>query len=189
MWVTNVPLFPHYTEVWVANIPLFPHYTEVRVANGPLFFQPWDDTEVWVAELDAAGSRVKEGTCRKVAGGVEESAIEPGWTASNQLLYVSDKTNWWNLYHVAADDNHVNLRPESSEIAGPQWQFGKTAYVADPSGSSKILTAQDCVSRWTALFVMYSVPFRSDWCPSETKRALFLPHVGDSIEAAFLPRV
>ena len=103
-----------------------------------------------MAELDEAGSGVKDGSRRKMAGGPEESATEPGWTAANQLLYVSDKTNWWNLYHAVADDNHVNLCPVSSEIAGPQWQFGKTAYVPDPSASSKILTSQDSVSRQTS---------------------------------------
>ncbi|XP_076464668.1 dipeptidyl-peptidase 5-like isoform X2 [Babylonia areolata] len=104
---------------------------------------PWDDTEVWAAELEDSGSQVKDTSRQRMAGSADESAIEPGWTAGNELLYVSDKTNWWNLYHVTADGSHVNLCPTSSEIAGPQWQFGKTAYVADLQDATKIVTLQD----------------------------------------------
>ncbi|KAL8586876.1 hypothetical protein ACOMHN_050981 [Nucella lapillus] len=104
---------------------------------------PWDDTEVWVAELDDSGSGLKAGSKTKMAGGAKESAIEPGWTADNHLLYVSDRSNWWNLYHVTPGGAHVCLRPEPSEMAGPQWQFGQTAYVADPLDGSRVVTLQD----------------------------------------------
>ncbi|KAK7504783.1 hypothetical protein BaRGS_00003811, partial [Batillaria attramentaria] len=103
---------------------------------------PWDSTEVWVADLDETGDHTVLKTHKKVAGS-QESAIEPGWTADNKLLYVSDRSEWWNLYLVVSDDHHVNLVPVPTEIAGPQWTFGKTAYVADPAGSSKILLAQN----------------------------------------------
>lgn len=101
---------------------------------------PWDSTEVWVADLSERGDSLKN--LKKVSG-EQESSIEPGWTSDNQLLYVSDKTEWWNLYLAASADKPINLHEANSELAGPQWQFGKTAYVADPSGSSRILLAQN----------------------------------------------
>lgn len=87
-----------------------------------------------------------EGSQKQAAGGEGISVIEPGWTPDNQLLYVSDESEWWNLYLVSPSGQHVNIQPAPSEMAGPQWTFGKTAYVPDPSGSRKILTAQNGVS-------------------------------------------
>lgn len=141
---------------------------------------PWDDTEVWVADLDADGSGIEDGTRRKVAGGQQESAIKPGWTPHNELLYVSDKNNWWNLYYVCGD-NHVNLHDVDSEISGPQWQFGMTAYFPDPAGSTKILTAQECElgmmdTANPGAYVKFDTGFRYNKCIafSKTGDAFFI---------------
>jgi hypothetical protein len=44
-----------------------------------------------MADLNPAGNAVQDGTRQKVVGGQNESAIEPGWTNNNELLYVSDR--------------------------------------------------------------------------------------------------
>ena len=52
---------------------------------------PWDGTELWVAELDSPG----EATL--VAGGEQESVVDPQWSADGVLHYCSDRTGWWSL--------------------------------------------------------------------------------------------
>ncbi|XP_005101732.1 acylamino-acid-releasing enzyme [Aplysia californica] len=106
---------------------------------------PWDSTEVWTAELSASGDEIVPGSAVKVAGGTDASGQDlsvllPSWTANNELLYIGDQTNWWNLYHVTSS-GHVNLRPVEAEIGGPQWQFGRTSYVQEPNGGSRIATS------------------------------------------------
>ena len=84
----------------------------------------------------------------QVAGGDDVSVMIPTWTHENELLYVGDQTNWWNLYKVSATDSHTNLLPKETEIGGPHWVFGSRAksYCLDPSGSGKLLTTFGGVS-------------------------------------------
>ena len=34
---------------------------------------------------------------RTIAGGLDESAVQPRWL-NDKLIFASDRTNWWNLY-------------------------------------------------------------------------------------------
>lgn len=56
------------------------------------------------------------------------SVMLPGWTPEGHLLYVSDETDWWNLYRRNADGTSVNLTPHSSEVGRPSWMFGSDVY-------------------------------------------------------------
>src|SRR6202521_768435 len=56
---------------------------------------PWDGSELWVGELDADGHVTSS---RKIAGGENESILQPEWSPSGQLYFVSDRSGWWNLY-------------------------------------------------------------------------------------------
>ncbi|XP_064600523.1 uncharacterized protein LOC135466778 [Liolophura sinensis] len=101
---------------------------------------PWDSTEVWVADLTEGGSDVVKGSAQKVSGGDDVSVIYPGWTMDNELLYIGDQTEWWNLYHVTKSGDHVNLHPKQAEVGCPHWIFGFNKYSIDPTGSGNILT-------------------------------------------------
>ncbi len=59
---------------------------------------PWDGTDLWVAAIAADGTL---GEPVHVAGGTEESVIQPKWAPDGSLLYVSDRSDWWNLYRCA----------------------------------------------------------------------------------------
>lgn len=52
---------------------------------------PWDATRLVVAELDGHEAVV-------VAGGPTESAIHPAWTPGGSLVFVSDRSGYWNLH-------------------------------------------------------------------------------------------
>ena len=55
---------------------------------------PWDGTELWVGDLDALGE------AQLVAGGVDESVLDPQWSPGGVLHYCSDRSGWWNLYRA-----------------------------------------------------------------------------------------
>ena len=57
-------------------------------------------TELWAAELAGDGTIAGE---RLVAGGPEESILQPLWSPAGELWFASDRTGWWNLYAVAPD--------------------------------------------------------------------------------------
>ena len=59
---------------------------------------PWDGTELWTAELVGDGTLAGE---RLVAGGQQESVLQPLWSPNGDLWFASDCTGWWNLYAVA----------------------------------------------------------------------------------------
>ena len=63
-------------------------------------FQPWDTTEVWVGDLNDKGTAIVEESSHKVAGGDNISVLMPRWTPDNQLLYIGDQSEWWNIYHI-----------------------------------------------------------------------------------------
>ena len=95
---------------------------------------PWDGTELWVAELAGDGSVSGE---RLVAGGPEESILQPLWSPVGELWFASDRTGWWNLYAVelspngaagsGGDPGKPEPRPlvkRDAEFAQAPWVFG-----------------------------------------------------------------
>ncbi|MCJ7739327.1 MAG: prolyl oligopeptidase family serine peptidase, partial [Anaerolineae bacterium] len=90
--------------------------------NHPLM--PWDGTELWVAPLETGASL---GAARQIAGGPQESIIQPEWNPEGILHFVSDRSNWWNLYREI-DDQIDALAPMAAEFGGPQWVFGMSRY-------------------------------------------------------------
>jgi len=89
---------------------------------------PWDSTELWVAQLDAAGLPVDP---QLVAGGPDESVIQPEWAPDGSLVFTSDRSAWWNLYRW--NEGAVQpIAPMEAEFCGPPWVFGLSWYgIAD----------------------------------------------------------
>ncbi len=85
---------------------------------------PWDSSEVWVAELDSDGNLASK---RKIAGGPDESVVQPEWSPSGELYFISDRSDWWNLYRARGDDDEPVCR-RAAEFAAPQWVFGQRWY-------------------------------------------------------------
>ena len=98
---------------------------------------PWDTSELWLAQVDATGGVTDQ---RMVAGGGEESVVQPEWAPDGSLVFASDRTGWWNLYRLpsAASDVAavVALMPMEAEFAGPQWVFGMTSSGSQPTARS-----------------------------------------------------
>ncbi len=85
---------------------------------------PWDGSEVWLADLDDEGNLLIP--C-KVAGGSDESVFQPSFSPDGTLYFVSDKTNWWNLYRLTASGVEP-VFARAVEVGVPQWVFGQSTY-------------------------------------------------------------
>ncbi len=92
---------------------------------------PWDGTELRVCELNADGS---PGRTQKVAGGAGESIFQPEWSPDGILHFVSDRTDWWNLYcwHKGQIEPITGME---AELGAPQWFFGMSTYAFVSSDS------------------------------------------------------
>jgi dipeptidyl aminopeptidase/acylaminoacyl peptidase len=100
---------------------------------------PWDGTELWVA--DCAGGGLAN--ARQVAGGAEESIVQPEWAPDGSLLFVSDASGWWNLYQWRHDGETSALVQRDAEFAGPQWVFGLTWYGLAADGSVVVIVRSE----------------------------------------------
>lgn len=87
---------------------------------------PWDDTELWLAEI---GPGLELSAPRRVAGAAGESIQQPRWSPEGVLHFVSDRSGWWNLY---ADGEP--LCPMEAEFGLPGWAFGTASYAFTSDG-------------------------------------------------------
>ena len=85
---------------------------------------PWDGTELWVGDFDEDGTIVAS---RCVAGGKQESVGQPRWGSDGRLYFVSDRSDWWNLYAWNGADVET-LTSLEAELGLPQWVFGQSTY-------------------------------------------------------------
>jgi dipeptidyl aminopeptidase/acylaminoacyl peptidase len=88
---------------------------------------PWMGTTLYTVALAVDGT---PGAPVAIAGGERESVFQPEWTPDgSELIFVSDRTGWWNLYrHSLATRKTVPLAPMEAEFGRPQWVFGISAY-------------------------------------------------------------
>lgn len=104
---------------------------------------PWDSTYLWIASVDDDGSIRKP---KLVAGGKSESICEPKWSSDGKLYFVSDRTNWWNIYRLNTDGTVEILHQMAAEFAYPHWVFGLSTYAF--VGDNQLVCAYSCNGSW-----------------------------------------
>ncbi|GAB4274958.1 MAG: S9 family peptidase [Candidatus Rifleibacteriota bacterium] len=104
---------------------------------------PWDGTELWVAQLDSAGNPTSQ---KLVAGGEEESIVQPEWLNS-ALIFASDRTGWWNLYSYSNGQTE-SLYPMEAEFAKAMWSIGTTSYQVLSDTELFVTWSENC--QWNA---------------------------------------
>lgn len=107
---------------------------------------PWNGTTLYLAELDEAG--VITGEPEIVAGGPGESIFQPEWSLDgNAVIFVSDRSDWWNLYRFDLATRACRpIVPMAAEFGAPQWVFGMSTYAF--AGPDRIVCAYSEVGLW-----------------------------------------
>ena len=98
---------------------------------------PWDTTTLYVANL-TPGSGLSDITA--VAGdrsAAEESVVEPRWDLDGTLYFLSDRSNWWNLYRYQ-DGRVAPVFSFEAEIASPLWTLGQSNYALTGDGRAVV---------------------------------------------------
>ncbi len=108
---------------------------------------PWDGTELWVGEIGEDGSITNK---RLVAGGPDESIFQPEWSPDGVLYFISDRSNWWNLYRWA-DGKIEALCLMEAEFGQPQWVFGMSTYAFESPGRIICTYSQQGISHLASL--------------------------------------
>jgi dipeptidyl aminopeptidase/acylaminoacyl peptidase len=99
---------------------------------------PWNGTTLYLAALDQAGQVAES---QVIAGGPAESIFQPEWSPDGSaIFFVSDRSNWWNLYAFDVTARTCEpLAPMASEFGGPQWNLGMSSYAC--AGRDRIVCA------------------------------------------------
>jgi len=95
---------------------------------------PWDTTELWLGSFNDG----QLSDARRIAGGTDESILEPEWGPDGALYAITDRTQWWNLYRWTVDDDYsaaTLIVGGEFEIATPAWVFNMIRYAVHPDGS------------------------------------------------------
>lgn len=102
---------------------------------------PWDGTRLYVANL--VQDRLEHVTL--VAGGPRESVLEPAWDRDGTLYFISDRSDWWNLYRWT-DHRTEPVLATDAEFATPLWVLGQSNYALTGDGRAVVrygVRAQD----------------------------------------------
>jgi dipeptidyl aminopeptidase/acylaminoacyl peptidase len=90
---------------------------------------PWDGTELVTAELTRAVDRIPSELVgqRTVAGGPDESVVQPGFLVDGTLVLCTDRTGWWNPWREVEPGRIEPIIVGGGvelEIGGPLWVGG-----------------------------------------------------------------
>jgi dipeptidyl aminopeptidase/acylaminoacyl peptidase len=99
---------------------------------------PWDAAQLVVRDLTTGEETV-------VAGGPGESVTEPRWQPDDSLWFLSDRTDWWNLYRWHPDADIAPVVRADADIGVPAWVFGTSRYA--PLDDGRVV-----VARWRGGF-------------------------------------
>lgn len=107
---------------------------------------PWDNTELWIADFDRGA--LKHPKC--IAGQRTKASIsQPAWSPDNKLYFVSDETDYWQIYLYDNDTvSKIRLNGlDEAEFGFPDWCLGGSSYaLLEPA---KLVACYNKDSRWT----------------------------------------
>ena len=109
---------------------------------------PWDGTELWAAPFNEDGSL---GEATFVAGGVNEAVIQPEWSSAGELFFVSDRSNWANLYRWRNGEVEPVYEMEA-EFSRANWWVGMCSYGFDSPDSLVCSYSQNGFWRLARIF-------------------------------------
>ena len=113
---------------------------------------PWDTTTLYVANLTpdlglsditavagdrSAAEEIPGSAGGATWGGTGESVVEPRWDLDGTLYFLSDRSNWWNLYRYQ-DGRVAPVFSFEAEIASPLWTLGQSNYALTGDGRAVV---------------------------------------------------
>ncbi|MEN3378523.1 MAG: hypothetical protein V7604_3878, partial [Hyphomicrobiales bacterium] len=88
---------------------------------------PWNGTTLYLAAIGADGALAS--APEVIAGGVAESIFQPEWSPDGTIVFVSDRSGWWNFYaYDAGTGDTRTLLAMEAEFGVAQWVFGMATY-------------------------------------------------------------
>ena len=87
---------------------------------------PWDGTQLYLGNFKSSGELE---SITIVAGGPEESIVQPIWLSNDRFAYVSDESGFWNIF-VHESGGTYAVTNEPAEYGFPLWSFGMRSLVA-----------------------------------------------------------
>ncbi len=102
---------------------------------------PWDETELWCAEIRPERTLAAP---RRIAGQAGESILSPRWSPAGQLHWISDRSGWWNIYALG-DGGPIAICPERAEYAVAPWQHGRRSFDFLDDGTIVAVRVRDAI--------------------------------------------
>jgi len=104
---------------------------------------PWDNTTLWLANVNTNGHLDNP---ELIVGNGNEAIFQPQWSPDNQLYFVSDRDNWWNLYRWQPTSGVESIQPMAAEFATPLWVLGMSTYGFCDDGT--LVSCHTCDGTW-----------------------------------------
>ena len=93
---------------------------------------PWEGSELYIASLNLSSSVSISGTPTRIAGArTTESITQPTWSSPTKLVFLSDKSGFYNHYvhDTASGATSLGLgEPLDQDLGEPAWLLGNSSY-------------------------------------------------------------
>ena len=130
---------PSPADYYYSSPSLSPNQRQLAWIRWNKPYMPWDNSELWFAELDDNGLVIPDSQRRLTSDSnvpvqQGESIFQPRWAPDGQSLYfVSDRNDgWWSIYRYVLASQQIELvshqAPEQAEFGTPQWVLGLSTY-------------------------------------------------------------
>lgn len=155
-------------------------------------YMPWDNSELWLAELDDNGIVIPDSqrlltSDSNVPIQQCESIFQPRWAPDEQSLYfVSDRNDgWWSIYRYVLASKQIELvsrqAPEQAELGTPQWVLGLSTYA--------FLSEQQIVCTYTKQGVWYLATINLDNLEFQTHQINLAEPFGEVTDIEYIQAI
>ena len=100
--------------------------------------------------------------------------MSPQWSPDGKLLFINDKSNWWNLYRLEDNGTETNLYPCDKELGGPQWVFGTNAFACIPGNQDILVTYDEVIKNIELLTAVVNYSKFKITCTNEMSSLVIL---------------